>query len=362
MLATIREYALEQLEARGEMEALSRRHADYYLALARRAEPRLKGPEQRLWADRLEAEYGNLRATVQWALGHGEVEMTTQLVWALFVFWWVRGHFDEVRQWLEEVLAAPHPLPSLVRAQALSFARGIASFQGNPEEALADLEESLSLFKELGHKQGMGLTLLALAISLPASELERKEALLEESLQLFRELEDDWSTVLVLTFWGRLVLSRGDVARAQAIFEESLSLAQALEDSLSANLSLHSLGGAALLEGDLPRAEALFQESVRVAVKIANQEGAAYGVEGLAMLAAAQDDVARAARLLGAAEVLRETVHGSNPEMNFILDERVLAELRTRIDEEIFDSAWAEGRAMTFEEAVRYALDGSRQA
>src|SRR5262249_1902973 len=62
LLDTIREYALEQAAASGDLEALRREHAAYYMRLAEAAEPALAGPEQRRWCERLERDHDNLRS------------------------------------------------------------------------------------------------------------------------------------------------------------------------------------------------------------------------------------------------------------------------------------------------------------
>ena len=93
MLETVREYGLEQLEERGELERLCRRHAGYFLELAQEAEQASQGPLQGAWLDRLEAEHDNLRAALAWSLGTkgGDAEMGLRLSGALLShFWYIR--------------------------------------------------------------------------------------------------------------------------------------------------------------------------------------------------------------------------------------------------------------------------------
>ncbi len=112
MLETIHEYAAEQLEASGEAEAVRRRHAAYFLAMAEVAEPHLQGAEQRSWLDRLELDHDNLRAALQWTLGSGEADMALRLSAALGEFWWPRGFISEGRRWLEGALELPGTAPA----------------------------------------------------------------------------------------------------------------------------------------------------------------------------------------------------------------------------------------------------------
>jgi predicted ATPase/DNA-binding XRE family transcriptional regulator len=105
LLETVREYALEQLNASGERAAAERAHAAYFLALAERAEPHLKGPEQVDYYHRLQREQDNLRAALVWAAAHDETEVELRLVGCLTYFWWAGGYLHEACQWLEDALA-----------------------------------------------------------------------------------------------------------------------------------------------------------------------------------------------------------------------------------------------------------------
>src|SRR5262249_11345778 len=105
LLEALREFAAEQLEASGEREAIRRQHAAYYLALAERAAPALKGPEQDVWFRRLQQEHDNLRSALEWAAQHDEAEIELRLAGSLANFWWAYGYLPEGRAWLEDALA-----------------------------------------------------------------------------------------------------------------------------------------------------------------------------------------------------------------------------------------------------------------
>jgi predicted ATPase/DNA-binding CsgD family transcriptional regulator len=116
MLETIREYGLECLTTSGETQIARQAHADYYLAFAEEVEPKLAGPEQATWLDRLEHEHENLRMALEWSLERGEaernMEMALRFGGILRRFWLVHGHLSEGRGFLEEVLSVSATLPS----------------------------------------------------------------------------------------------------------------------------------------------------------------------------------------------------------------------------------------------------------
>jgi predicted ATPase len=131
MLETIHEYAREKLEESSEAETLKRGHAEYFLALAEKAEPELKGPDQLEWRELLDAELDNMRTALSWALEGADAELGLRLAAALSRFWFDRSYFDEAQRWLEEALAQNSEAPSAARAKVLNGLGFLAGFQGN---------------------------------------------------------------------------------------------------------------------------------------------------------------------------------------------------------------------------------------
>jgi hypothetical protein len=132
MLETIREYALERLELRGDGEAVHRLHAGFYAALAGEAESRLLGREQRAWLERLDAERENSRAALTWASASGEADLGLRILAPLWRFWNLRNHDREARGRLEELLATGSAAPA-TRAIAQSAIGSLAHWQGDHE-------------------------------------------------------------------------------------------------------------------------------------------------------------------------------------------------------------------------------------
>src|SRR3712207_2402485 len=135
-------------------EEARRQHAGYYLALGERAGPGLKGPDQGSWLRRLETELDNLRAAIGWSIDHGEVEAVARMASATTVFWWLRGHLDEGRRWMEKALAREPNMPASARARLLLVAGTLAQGRSDWEPARVFLEEGLALFRKLGDNEG----------------------------------------------------------------------------------------------------------------------------------------------------------------------------------------------------------------
>jgi predicted ATPase/class 3 adenylate cyclase len=403
MLETIREYATERLEESGEAEAVRCPHAEHYLGLAEEAEFELKGPHQLEWFERLEAEHDNLRAALSWALEHEEADLGLGLAGALWWFWLVRGHVSEGRRWLEEALAQDNggATTSSVRAKALIGAGRLLLEQGDLERATALLEEGVALFREAGHKGGLADSLDNLGIAQAhQGELERAKALFEESVELFREAGDRWGVAeamnnlalaaeiqgetdratalyekslrvrrelgdkrgiaMSLNNLGSEALNRGDHERAARLSEEGLSLARGLGDKGITATLLGILGGAMLDQGNPERATELLQECLAMTQELGDKHYLHTTLMILAHAAGAAGEALREARLFGAAQGLRESTGMALLD----LEARHYSELprataHSQVEEEAWERAWEEGRAMNLEQAISYALEGT---
>ena len=191
MLEPVRQYAAERLGEGGDAAPTRGRHAEHFLALAETARPELMGAGHAAWLGRLEQEHDNLREALRWARESGEAKIGLRLVGSLYWFWWMHGHLGEGRRWVEVF-----PLECDGR-EASGRARALALY-GAGELAL-----------------GQG-------------DLARSVALLEESLALFRRLEDGFGVAIVLAELGQAVRAWGDCDRAAALSEEALALGRRL--------------------------------------------------------------------------------------------------------------------------------------
>jgi len=404
MLETIREYALEHLEASGEAEALRRRHAEYYLGLIETAKEELTGPQQKAWLERLELEHDNLRSALWWGLEvSSEAEIGLWLASGLGQFWEMHGHLTEGRAWLETALAKGRGLPAAIRAKAFREAGALALAQGDHRQARAFLEESVRLYRELGDKRSTAWSLNNLGLIVDGQgDYALARALQEESLALHREVDCQEGVAWSLNYLGLLVLKQGELEQATALQEESLVLHRRLGMKQGVASTLLNLGHAARLRGDYARATVLYQESLtgfdelgirgnaahallnlglvacaqgagqrarslhmqalNIFCDLGDKRGIAYTLEGLGWVAGSEGDVDSAACLWGAAEALREAIDLPLPPADLAGHLESVAHIRAQTDPLKFTAAWRAGCEMSLEQAIQLAQEIERLA
>jgi predicted ATPase len=373
MLETIREYAAERLEASGEAEDARRAHALYYLASAEATQPETLGQAPRgWWWTRLEEEHDNLRAALRWAIRFREEDAAARLALALWRFWTAR-HLGEGRRWLEAVLALGGPkgetggaesTPAGRRRAFLLLVAGIlAARHGDYDRAVALDEESLALYRDLGHRKGTHGPLRELGVvAYLRGDHDRAVSLSEQALAVAEEFGSAPGSGLAACNLADALRARGDLERARTLLEESVVSLRSQERSVFvANALVNALNRLGSIEcemGEVARASESFGESLELMWRVV---GRAYEtvacLEGLARVAAMQDRPERAARLLGASAALRDELGTPLPPLIGADHDRASEAAREALGEAAFEAAWAAGGAMPLEEAIASALD-----
>ncbi|MGQ0549005.1 MAG: ATP-binding protein, partial [Armatimonadota bacterium] len=398
LLETVRQYALNRVVESGETEAVRGRHRNFFLQLAEQAEPRLLGPDQKVWLDRLEAEHDNFRAALEWSrTDPGGVESGLRLAGALWWFWEVRGYWSEGRQWLKEILSRAGESSTEAHVKALNAAGSLAIRQADGHQASALATRALDLSRQLGDKRGTASCLVILGIyACSLQDYKQAEALGDESLSLSRELGDNWGAAWAKTILALVAREERDYARSTALLEESLAQSRAMGHQWSIAIATLNLGLVARDQGDLERAAALLEEALgifrqlgdksftaysqlnlgtiasamsefgragtlyREALAVRNDLGDKRGIAtclaALGCVAAALGQFARAATLFGAAEGMREAIGASIPALLRSEYDRQVAAASAGLGEAAFRAAWAEGRLMSPDAAVEFAL------
>jgi predicted ATPase len=364
MLATVREYALERLEAHGLVDEMRERHADYYRTWTHQLGPDLIGSRQREYVALLNNERDNLRAAVLHLLDRGDLVGCAECAWAVWPFWWIGGMMGDFRRWMEQLLASPSPLPDRVRAIALSVTTSVFFWDAPTPELIAGLEEAAEIFERLGASFDAGVPMMSLgsayALSSPP-DLARAAATVERGLRHFRASGNRWGESVLVVAEGRLALGKGDLPGAIERFEQALAIGRDLENYLSLSISLHYLGWARLIAGQLEQAADVFSEALDVSPVIAHDQGVAWDLEGVIGIAITIGDIERAGLLAGAAAALRDRI-GLQDRADAVFHRQMIEQLRQSPAAPVFDEAFSVGRRMSAADAVDLAWQVTRSA
>jgi non-specific serine/threonine protein kinase len=408
MLETVREYAREKLKGSGELAVIRDRHRDWYLQLAEQFAATTERPEHAAWLIRMEAERDNLWAALAWcreavdsktvvrgqgsgvssdkgarsgeavfdAAGlptdHGPLttdvataaEKGVRLALALLRFWIHRGHLAEGLRWLEEGLARSGHLSPALRAAAFLATAHLASSRGGRDQsrsllrsARAEQERVVMLARASGTPAEIAAAVLVLAeIAKDMDDVDAAWELGQEARERLQALGDRLGLLRALAVVIGIALPRRDWEVARALLEERLAICREVGASEALVHTLGALGHLVRDQGDYAQARAFYSESLELRRKAGQWVALAQSFEDLAALARRGQQHERAIRLLGAGEAFCETLGARPPVAIDVEYERTVAEGRAALGEAAFAAAWAEGRAMSLDEAVEYAL------
>jgi predicted ATPase/DNA-binding XRE family transcriptional regulator len=370
MLEPVRQYSREKLEESGEGEDILRRHAEFFLALSEQAMSEFWGRRQDEWLERLERENDNLRAALGWALEAKEGETAARFGWALYSFWWVRGYHREGRRWIEATLESP--LPLALRPRVLVVAAIMAFAQGDYTTTEERWEEAFRLSRSEGDTLAEAMAWVGTGLlEMVRPDYEAAASSIEKALPLFDRFGQDPSlerygydpqgeAALARVFLGTTLLVRGDLEGAERRFEEGLESARRRGDPLGTYVGLYNLAQLALVRGDLALATRTLEEGIQLSGQTKDRANLAHFLDALAAIASSRGEAERCSLLLGAAEALLEEVGARvynfyQPDPS--LRERAVAQARAVLGEPAFAEARERGQIMTFEQAVKYALE-----
>ena len=406
LLETVRQYAQERLAEAGEAAASGSATATGSWAWpsgpSRSCAGRTRWPGWSGWRP----STTTCAPALAWSVAQPEhVEATLRLVGALYRFWQVR-HIGEGLGWLTQALEATTsrgqidlPMLQAPYAKAAIGAGVLGRDLGDLQTARRWMEQSLAIRRTLGDRWGIGQVLNNLAtIETIERNYEAARTVTEESVAIWREVGDPWGLSRALGNLGEVLMVEGDVAAATAALDECLTLARAINDVQLMSWQRHHLAGLLLqsaeygraeellLEsetlqremgdryalgrvladlgmlatrrGDHERAARLLQESIDLFSALGNLGGVGQVLWRLAEDEAVQGRADRAARLLGAATALRERAGADAPLIPTDAVD-VLARVQADLGEQASTAAQREGRMMTVEQAVAFALEGA---
>lgn len=362
MYETIREFALERLEASGEADEIRRRHAGHFLELAEEAEPSVRQEDDE-WLDRLEAEHDNVRAALDRFEAMGERGLELRMCAAFWWVWSLRGPLKEGLRRLERSLDGD-PRPTIARANALTGAFDLAGDAGDLAASHAWGEEALALHRALGNEWGVAYVQMGLGLVLAFEDrFAEAKPLFEESLRGFRELGDEHWEMQTSRRLAWAYETLGDKPRARQITEDNLRRARARGDAFMEAKSLAVLAQYDLDEGRVEPAIPLLAEAHRVQGGrrgIPDRYWAVILVCRFARALALRGEAAAAIRLLSCADAGFEELEineGDAERWVIRMNNRTRELVGSSIDEATAACAAEEGRKLTVDEAVTVALN-----
>jgi predicted ATPase len=383
---TVREYVLEQLTAHREYERLHDWHASYYLGVAEAAERGLRGAEQRVWREQLVAEQENFRAALAWSCQQAKAETGTQqpatevslrLASALRSHWEWQGHIAEGRQWLETVLALPIGEGAgrsilAARAKALSETARMACLQNEEERAVALAEASIALWQQLDDATGLAIAFFYRGwVAIIMCDFALAKRVYQQGLQLVSpaDAKDQWLRAQLFFYLGTTEGFSSDFEQMRACYARSKAIFEQLDDKIAIADLLKDRGGMAILEGHYEEAIAYLVQSLPLSHELGYKQYLATGMGslGFAIGARGEPDPVSAslqtAQLWGAVESIHHSIGSSTWITKLPLAQILFIQIRSRVDDESWKTAWRKGRTLSEEEAIAFCLEiaGKRQ-
>jgi predicted ATPase/DNA-binding SARP family transcriptional activator len=395
LLATIRDYARARLAEASETEQARQAHLSYFTDLAVDAAARIErleadagGLEHEL--DRLDGELPNLRRAFESAQESGDSLAVLRIAGALDRFAYLRGRYHEIRQWLDAAVTSYPDAPAELRAKALFGSGRLALLQCDYAPAVRRLDAALRLYRELGDPRGIARALAVLgsvnreqgryarAVELHAESLAVAEAAgdrwavasahgylafvswlqrdferaAEEggtALAMFRQLGDVEGTAWSLISLGTIARYRGEVERATTLLAESRSLSEGIGFREGIAWACEQLGLLAAVDGD-PAAISLLRRSLELHGELRDRWRMSSVLEDLAAIALALDKARQAARLLGAAEAIRDAIGTVIAPCERPQHLQAAAAARAALGEEEFEAARRQGQLAGLDE------------
>ncbi len=382
MLETLREYALARMREYGEIERLQDWHACYYLGLAEEAEVGLKGAQQLVWLARLKAEQDNFRAALEWSLEKARdgatmsmktseseaqmcaLEVSLRLAAALRLFWEWQGYLVEGRDWLKAALDLPlkHSAGRMTlaaRAKALSGLARLYCLQNEQKKCVTLADESIALWRQLDDPRGLAMALFYRAWPpIALGDYELPKSLFEQALQLLSLADDPWLRAQIIFLRGDLAGFTGDYELMHSCFAQSKAMFEQIGDRSAIADLLKDQGGMAILEGNCAESIANLLQSIEMIQELGYKQflGTGMGLLGFAVGIRGEPDPitasVQAVQLWGASNGLLGAIGSASWLSNHPTAQEMIMLIRARVDDTTWKDAYRRGRSLTVEQAM----------
>jgi tetratricopeptide (TPR) repeat protein len=398
MLETIRQYAHEKLAAAGEIDSLRYRHLGYFLDLAEQAAREHYGQTRDQWRDRIDRDDDNFRAALEWCL----LEKSTKDALRLLGAWGPHGYhrFSEFHTWFNKIRDLPNVMDFAAHyAGLLNHAASSNWLHGNGSAAKSLIEESLTIWINLGADGELGLAealVIHGEIKLKEKDIKGAQSLFEQSLEIYQKHGDQQRVAQIIFSFGHKALEEGSYVEAEEQFKKSLNIWRDLGDEFDMAGAYNELGLTAQMQGDYERAGEYYEQCIKIlrkrrsgflsasllnsawvflhadddkharlryeeSLKLCREQGDTNGMifclAGFACVLGIRQKWEEAARLFGAFESLLVDSRSQLDTSDRKEIDHYLTVVRTQLDGATWKKTWAEGCAMTLDQAIIYALE-----
>ncbi|HZU70333.1 MAG TPA: NB-ARC domain-containing protein [Ktedonobacteraceae bacterium] len=359
-LETIREYALKQLAASGELEEMQRSHATYYLALAERVEPGLYSNKQAIAVSILAREQDNLRAALTWAIERNEAEIAQRLCGALGMFWEARTQFQEAHHWIDSALQMTRETSPAIRAKLLMAASRIALWEIECQRSRELARQALALYEIVDDVVGKTGAIFQIGDTWHMQgEYALATRYFQESLEPQRQQENWRGYAFTLSRLGAMAILQGNFQQAWTWLSEAVILQREYSEPGLLNVTLVYLGVLALIQGDLQQSLNYLREGLLLAQQTGNRYMLGIDLIAFGCLLGTIQGPYFAARVCSGAEAVLESLNTALPAAYRPLYIAYISGIKSQIDETTWETWWAEGKRLSQEEISRIALDAN---
>jgi predicted ATPase len=360
MLQVVRDYAAELLLSSGDVEAVRRLHAEYFLSLACEAEAILRTPETAVWLDILEIEHDNLRAALRWSLDN-DPGSAVGIAAAISEFWTMRGHIREAERWLDQVLSRYNARNTEVRWTVQTALGTIKQFRGDLPTALLLYNDALETARSLNDPNRIARSLRGVAaVEYIKSDFERALVHTEEALSIARSLSDEFGIAAALARLGDIGLAEGDADGAVRFTAESLEIFRRVGYVQGVASKLCNLSAAEILRGNLKAAESSLIESLEICLEIGDPTITRLVLDGFAALRTVEGKYAEAALINGFTDALADSLGLLGEPAEERLKNFYVEKLNEVLNSTALEATRAEGGRMSTKEVAAVALAKSK--
>jgi non-specific serine/threonine protein kinase len=355
MLATIGEFASELLTTSDEAAEIMTRHVAFFRAFAERARADSDGPAAGAWFDRIETDLDNIRAAIERAEGHGDIESALAIAAALGPFWLQRNHAAEGQRFLVGLVDRAGRSDGPEFAAAAATAGYNAQWLGDHAAGRRLGELSAEAYRRVGDRRGLAFALGIVGFSTIELDPRRGLELAEANLELYQELGDVLQQGRMLVSVATAQFALGRLSDARASLERSLDLARQAGDQFFPLFVGIFLARIKLLMGAMPEGIADYRSMLLTARGLDMRMGIAFGLEYFSEVAIWADDMPRAVRLAATAARIKEELGGGvSPWIGGMLEPLILG--REQLPAAEFDREVAAGRVRDIDTAIEEAL------